>query len=145
MEQAKVFDYKSELEKNNVIAFVPRGNSMWPTLKNNGQSVIVEKKKERLNPLDVAFYQRADGAFVLHRVMEVKEDGYVICGDSQYTLEKVQEEQVFGKMLGFYRKDNYVEVTDPNYILKVKKWYKRKLLRKIRLKFFYLRLRLKRK
>ncbi len=145
MEQAKVFDYKSELEKNNVIAFVPRGNSMWPTLKNNGQSVIVEKKKERLNPLDVAFYQRADGAFVLHRVMEVKEDGYVICGDSQYTLEKVQEEQVFGKMLGFYRKDNYVEVTDPNYISKVKKWYKRKLLRKIRLKFFYLRLRLKRK
>ncbi len=145
MEQAKVFDYKSELEKNNVIAFVPRGNSMWPTLKNNGQSVIVEKKKERLNPLDVAFYQRADGAFVLHRVMEVKEDGYVICGDSQYTLEKVQEEQVFGKMLGFYRKDNYVEVTDPKYILKVKKWYKRKLLRKIRLKFFYLRLRLKRK
>ena len=42
-------NYRTELEKNNVIAFVPGGNSMWPMLKNRGQSVIVQPKTQKLN------------------------------------------------------------------------------------------------
>ena len=61
-------NYKTQLEKNGAIAFVPGGNSMWPTLKNRGQSVVIVKKEQKLKPMDVAFYQRVDGAFVLHRV-----------------------------------------------------------------------------
>jgi len=137
-------DYKTELEKNNVIAFVPGGNSMWPILKNRGQSVIVERKTQRLKPLDVAFYTRANGAFVLHRVMEVKEDGYVMCGDSQLRHEPVLEENVFGVMTAFYDKDKLVSVTDERYVKRVKKWYGKKIRRKIRLKFFYLKNRIKR-
>ncbi len=136
-------NYRTELEKNNVIAFVPSGNSMWPTLKNHGQSVIVELKKQRLERFDVALYQRDNQTFVLHRVMEVKEGGYVICGDSQFSLEWVKEEQVFGRMLGFYRKDKYIEVTDPKYIDEIEKWFKRKKWRRLRLKAFYIRLAIK--
>ena len=136
-------DYKTEIEKNNVIAFVPSGNSMWPILKNRGQSVVVEKKTGRLKPLDVAFYQRANGAFVLHRVMQVTDYGYVMCGDSQLNYERVEEDMVFGVLTGFYHKDKLVSVDDPKYVKKVKKWYGRKGWRKIRLKFFYLRNKLK--
>ncbi len=137
-EQIKINpSYKTELEKNGVIAFVPKGNSMWPTLKNRGQSVVVESKKDRLKRFDVAFYLRECGSFVLHRVMEVKEGGYIICGDSQFALEWVKEEQVFGKMIGFYRKDKYIEVTDPKYIEEVERWFRRKKYRKFRLKIFY--------
>ncbi len=138
-----VSQYKTELDSNNVIAFVPKGNSMWPTLKHNAQSVIIERKTERLSRLDVAFYLRADGSAVLHRVLEVKDDGYVMCGDSQLVLEPVKEEQVFGKMAGFYRKDKYIKATDEKYIKQVEKYYERKLLRKIRIKFFHLGLRVK--
>ncbi len=138
-------NYKTELESNNVIAFVPGGNSMWPTLKHRGQSVIVESKKQRLNRFDVALYQRENGAFVLHRVMEVKEGGYLFCGDSQFNYEWVLEEQTFGKMLGFYRKDKYVEVTDAKYISEVERWFKRKKWRRLRLKLFYFNIRLKAK
>ncbi len=128
--------YKSEVERLGVIAFVPNGVSMWPMLKNHGQSVVVEKKTSRLKKYDVAFYTRESGACVLHRVMEVTDDGYVMCGDSQFLLEKIKEEQVFGVMTGFYEKDEYVSANSEKYLKKVEKYYKRKLLRKIRVKSF---------
>ncbi len=142
-DSVKVSDYRTELEKNKILAFVPGGNSMWPTLKNRHQSVVVEIKKDRLSRYDVALYQRENGTFVLHRVMQVIDGGYIMCGDSQYTLEKVKEEQVFGVMLGFYRGKKYIEVTDEKYKKRVENWYKRKKLRKFRLKLFYYRLAIK--
>ncbi len=144
-EKIEVSNYRTELVKNKIIAFVPGGNSMWPTLKNRGQSVIVELKTARLSRYDVALYQRDNGVFVLHRVLEVIDGGYIICGDSQFTLEKVKEDNVFGVMRGFYHGKKYVEVTDPKYIKKIEKWYKRKTLRKLRLKFFYFRIAVKSK
>lgn len=137
--------YKAEVERLGVIAFVPNGVSMWPMLKNHGQSVVVEKKTSRLKKYDVAFYARESGACVLHRVMEVTDDGYVMCGDSQFTLEKVKEEQVFGVMTGFYQKDEFVPADAEKYLKKVEKFYKRKLLRKIRIKSFMLVWRVKSK
>lgn len=130
-------DYKEQLIKNNVISFVPRGNSMWPTLKHKGQSVIVSAKRERLKKFDVALYVRGQNTFVLHRVLEVLPDGYVICGDSQFDLEKVLEEQIFGVMIGFYRGKKYIDCTDKKYLKKVERWYKRKKWRKVRLKIFF--------
>ena len=114
----KEHDYKTDLEKLQIIAFVPMGNSMWPMLKNNGQSVVVEKKKERLNKYDVAFYIRESGKYVLHRVVEVKDDGYIMQGDSQGFTEFIKEQNVFGKMLGFYKGKKYIQCTDEKYIKK---------------------------
>ena len=138
-------DYKTELNKNGVIAFVPGGNSMWPILKNRGQSVIVKVKTERLKVYDVAFYQRANGSFVLHRVMELIDGGYVMLGDSQFEKEKVKEEQVFGVMQGFYHGKKYIETTDAKYLKKVAKWHGNIRKRKIVLKWFYFWLRVKNK
>lgn len=136
-------NYQSELERNGAIAFVPSGNSMWPTLKNRGQSVIVLKKKERLKRYDVAMYVRADGKFVLHRVMKPIDGGYVMCGDSQFSLERVDEDQVFGIMTGFYRGKKYIDCTDPKYIRSTERWFLHKRIRKLRLKLFYFRVRVK--
>lgn len=131
-------NYKIEIEKNGVIAFVPRGNSMWPILKNKGQSVIIHKKteKDKITRFSVIFYERSNGALVLHRVLGFCEQGYIVCGDSQFDLEKVKDEQIFGVMEGFYSGKKYIEATDKAYLNRVEKWYKRKTLRKIRLKCF---------
>lgn len=138
-------DYKTELDKSGEIAFVPRGNSMWPTLKNRGQSVVVAKKTERLKRFDVALYVRhgKEDSFVLHRVMEQTDGGYIICGDSQFTLERVPEDAVFGVMSGYYKGKKFIPVTDEKYIRRVEKWYKNKKTRKLRLKLFFLRVRIK--
>ena len=130
-------DYVEELNKNGVIAFVPKGNSMWPTLKNGKQSVIVKKKTEKLRAMDVALYRRENGSNILHRVIKPTEYGYIMCGDSQFMFEKVNEENVYGVMMGFYKGKRYVDVKNAEYIEKVKKWYRRGKLRKFCVKTFY--------
>ena len=132
-----IADYKTELESKGVIAFVPSGNSMWPTLKNKGQSVIIERKTDRLNKFDVGFFIRDNGAYVLHRVIEVLPDGYMMIGDSQFNTEKVLENQVFGVMKGFYEGEKFISCDSKKYIKKVEKWFRRKRIRRLRLKFFY--------
>ena len=137
MAETNFSDYEKELEKKGVIAFVPSGNSMWPTLKHRGQSVIVKLKTERLRPMDVALYRRANGRNVLHRVMEVTDKGYIMCGDSQFVKERVAEDRVYGVMIGFYRGKRYIEVTDPEYIERSKKLYEHESIRKLRVKAFF--------
>ncbi len=129
-------DYKTELNKNGVIAFVPGGTSMWPTLKHAKQSVVVLPKTERLKEMDVALYLRKDGTYVLHRVVGILQDGYVFMGDGLDSKEKVLEEQIVGVMAGFYRGKRYIDVLDENYIKEVKKLYSNDKKRIKRVKAF---------
>lgn len=124
-----------QINKFKSISFVPKGNSMYPMLKNKSQSVIVSEKTQRLEVMDVALFVRKDGSCILHRVLEVLEDGYVMCGDSQFNCERVLESQVFGVMTHFYKGKKLIEVDD-KYRKKVKNFYRRKKLRKIRVKTF---------
>jgi hypothetical protein len=137
------FDYKEQLKNNNVIAIVPTGNSMWPTLKNRKQSVIITRKTQRLKPFDVALYLREDGTYVLHRVMKVTDTGYITCGDSQAYAEQVKEDSVIGVMTSFYQGKKCIEVTDPKYIEQVQKWYSNESKRAKKSKKFFDRQRIK--
>lgn len=133
-------EYYEQLNKNNVLSIIPSGNSMWPILKNKGQSVLIEKKTERLKVFDVALYYRDDGTTVLHRIVKVLENGYIIVGDSQTYQETVLEEKVFGKMIGYYRKDKFISVEDEKYKNKVYKWYKNEKKRRRKCKFHFFKL-----
>ena len=62
-----------------------------------------------------------------------------MCGDSQFVLEKVDEDQIFGVMLGFYRGKKFIDCNDQKYIKKVRKWYKSTKHRKFRVKLFFLK------
>lgn len=137
IKEGKTGDYSEELEKNGAIAFVPSGISMWPTLKNRGQSVVVVKKTAKLSRYDVALYIRPGDKYVLHRVMSPTDEGYLMCGDSQSVYERVAEEQVIGVMEGFYRKNKYISVSDEKYKREIEKWYSHKKRRKFKLKIFY--------
>jgi len=140
-------DYISELERNGMLVFVPGGNSMWPTIKNRRQTVIVIKKQagERLKEYDMGLFVRKDNKCVLHRVMELKDDGYIFLGDSCMDTEFVVEDAVLGVVTGFYKGKKLIEVTNPRYIKKVKRWFKRKRLRKVILKLFFITVRIKRR
>ena len=83
------------------------GVSMLPMLKNRRDTIVVTKKTERLKPLDVALYKRGD-LYVLHRVLEVTDTGYIIRGDNCYSDEIVPEEAVIGVLTEFFRKDKHI-------------------------------------
>ena len=98
------------LEKNGVLSFTPRGKSMWPMISNKTDTVIIKSVKGTLKRYDVAFYERASGQVVLHRVMRVHADCYDMCGDSQTAVETgVKHEAVFGVLEGYYKGKRYID------------------------------------
>lgn len=102
------------------------GVSMLPMLKNRRDTIVVKAKTERLKPLDVALYRRGE-AYVLHRVLSLTENGYIIRGDNCYTDENVPESTVIGVLTEFFRKNKHYFCDDEKYLKYVKrrlKWYK---------------------
>ena len=74
-----------------------KGQSMLPYLYTGDKVSLVNDKDIKIN--DMIFYLRDDGHYVLHRVYDVKEDGYVLVGDNQTVLEyPIRPDQVIGKV-----------------------------------------------
>ena len=91
------------------------GVSMLPMLKNRRDTIVVKAKTERLRPLDVALYKRGD-AYILHRVLSVTDEGYIIRGDNCLYDEIVPEETVIGVLTEFFHKDKHYFCTDEKYL-----------------------------
>ena len=90
------------------------GVSMLPMLKNRRDTIVVRAKTERLQRLDVALYRRGD-AYILHRVLQPIDGGYIIRGDNCYTDEKVPEDAVIGVLTEYFRKGKHFYCTDKKY------------------------------
>ncbi len=111
-----------------------KGVSMLPMLKTGRDTIVVKAKTERLKPLDVALYKRGD-AYVLHRVLTVTDDGYIIRGDNCYADEIVPEETVIGVLTEFFRKNTHYDCTDEKYLRyarkRVKNYPQRRFWKKV--------------
>lgn len=121
------------------ISFVPKGMSMYPFIKGDKQSVIIKKYTSdyAIEILDVILYVRENGRLVLHRVIALESNGYIVGGDGQFSSEHVKLEQIKGVMTGYYKGETFVNVKDEKYKNRVRKWYNKSVLyRKIRLKLY---------
>ena len=78
------------LESGGEFLLSPKGTSMLPLIVQGEDQVVLKKYGEKMpEPYDIAFYQRPNGAFVLHRIIKIERDGsYVMCGDNQIQLER---------------------------------------------------------
>ena len=79
------------------------GTSMLPLLHQGKDTIIVIKPKERLKKYDVALYVTPQGKYIMHRVIEVYDDHYIITGDNLLAKEYVTDDMICGKLAGFYK------------------------------------------
>ena len=80
------------------------GVSMLPCIRPKRDMLHLAKPEHDIKKYDVLLYKRKNGTYILHRVLEVKSDSYVLCGDNQWVLEHgITDEQVLGVLRGFYR------------------------------------------
>ena len=94
----------------------PVSGSMRPMVRPQRDSLVFALPKGRLRKYDVALY-RLDGVTVMHRVIGLRGDGYVIRGDNAREKELVREEQIIGVMTGFYRDERFIPADDRRYRL----------------------------
>ena len=138
-------ELREQIEKSGSIAFVPKGDSMWPIIKNKSKTVLIKKKEGRLCALDVGMYERKSGNVVLHRVVEVLDGGYIFQGDSQTEKEEIAEDKVFGVFSGYFTKKEFINANNQKYVNRVKKWLTKRDKNCLRLKLFKFKKRVKAK
>ena len=105
----------------------PKGVSMLPLIVQDRDSVVL--KRDFVNTAkrhDIAFYRRANGQFVLHRVMKVcKDNTYVMCGDNQTVFEKdVSSSCVIGVVTKIVRNGKEINIDGFWYSAYVALWTK---------------------
>ena len=79
------------------------GSSMKPLL-NDRESIIILEPVDCVPPRrgDVVLY-RMNGLYILHRVLQVRPDEYLIRGDNTWVKEHVPKEALLATLTGFYR------------------------------------------
>lgn len=82
-------------EKGRSFTFTPNGVSMKPFIKGGRTSVTIEKYTGGAKRFDIVFYQRDDKKYVMHRIVKVYDNSFGICGDNQWWIESVKNEQIF--------------------------------------------------
>lgn len=106
------------LERDGKILELPVGTSMWPMLKNRLDPLVIEKVSGNLKNNDVVLFKRNDGQYVLHRIVKIKEEGYIIRGDNCYDNEFVSDKQIIGVLRGFYKGERYIDCKS-NFLYKM--------------------------
>ncbi len=107
------------------------GVSMWPMIRNGKDSVVINPHEGRLKKYDLPIYLDNRGRYVAHRIIDVTDTGYVICGDGLYEIEyDITDENILGVVTGFFRKEKYIPVDDSKYLRYVHFWVDNFYLRK---------------
>lgn len=110
------------LEAEGVFVSTISGVSMRPLFKDRRDTVVIVKPNGRLKKYDVPLY-RSNGNYLLHRVIKVLPDSYVIRGDNCYAKEYgITDNDVIGVLREFYRKDKHHTVDDRGYRLYARVW-----------------------
>lgn len=124
MENAIITTFEKELDRKNTITYTCRGISMLPLLRQKKDLFTVTKQQGRYKKYDVVLYKRVNGDYVLHRIVKVLKDGYVILGDNCLNKEYgITDKDILGIMTSFVRDGREYQVSQKGYQLYVRVWY----------------------
>ena len=106
----------NKLNSGGEFRFTPNGISMYPMLS-DGENEVVIGKAEDISVGDVVLCKTEDGGFILHRVDEIRNGGYILRGDNPLKREGIfNKDSVVGKMLGYYKNGKYISANSRYYI-----------------------------
>lgn len=110
--------YEEYLEQNGEMTYTNRGISMLPLLKQGRDLFTIRKKgAERCQKYDVVLYRRPPESYVLHRIVAVRPDDYILLGDNCLNKETgITDRDIIGVMTGYVRKGKAHSTDDFGYM-----------------------------
>lgn len=132
---SETLQLEKELDKKGSVIWKCNGISMLPFIKPEKDLVILESIKSEPKPYDVVMYKSDSvNKYVLHRLLYVDGNTYVILGDNCITLEYVHKEKVIAVMTGIIRDGKKIDIDTLWYKLYMQLWIKPWKLRIITIK-----------
>ncbi len=115
--------FEDVIERDGRLVYTNVGDSMRPLIRQGKDLIIIEKPKDRLKKYDVPLYKRDSGQYVLHRILKVRPDDYVICGDNRYSKEYgITDRHIIGVLTAVVRDGKEIPITDWKYKAYVHLW-----------------------
>ena len=112
----EITNFETYLDKHGKLIYTNVGVSMLPLLRQGKDLfVLVKKQAERAKIGDVVLYKRND-KYVLHRIIDVRSDDYVILGDNCTDKEYgIKDSDILAIMTGFIRNGREHSVNEFSY------------------------------
>ena len=110
---------KEALEKNGVYTGLTSGTSMEPLIHHQKDNIIVVRPAGRLKKYDIPVYVSPSGKYIMHRIVAVKPDHYIIIGDNLLRKEYVTDDMIIGVLRGFYKNGRRYVDLDKNRFYKL--------------------------
>ena len=108
--------FEDVIERDGRLVYTNVGDSMRPLIRQDMDILIIEK-------YDVPLYKRDSGQYVLHRILKVRPNDYVICGDNRYCKEYgITDRHIIGVLTAVVRDGKEIPITDRRYRLYVHLW-----------------------
>lgn len=116
-------EYSTErlLREQGSLVHTIKGVSMMPLLDQNKDAVHLIPVNRELQKNDIVLFKRANGALVLHRIIKIREDGYVIRGDNCLGSELVPRKNIIAIADAVYKNGRYIPCNDKKLIKYAKK------------------------
>lgn len=109
--------YEDYIDKYGSLTYTNVGTSMLPLIRQGRDMFVVQKKGlERCKKGDIVLYRRPPDKYVLHRIVQVRPDDYVILGDNCIAKEYgIRDDDIIAVMTGFVRDGKQHSVKDIGY------------------------------
>ena len=88
---------KGYLQEGFAVKMVPAGNSMLPTIHHN-TDVVVLQRADRLLMGDIVLSEIEKDHYVMHRIVNIKDEELTLKGDNNKTTERTQKKDVMAKV-----------------------------------------------
>ena len=115
--------FEEIIRRDGRLVYTSVGDSMLPFIRSGKDLLVIEKPQKKKKKYDVPLYRRDSGQYVIHRVLKVRENDYVICGDNRWQRETgITDRHILGVLTAIVRDGKTISVQDRNYLRKVHLW-----------------------
>ena len=116
-------NFEEILARDGRLFYTNVGDSMMPLIKQGRDLLVIEKTTRKPKKYDIPLYKRDNGQYVLHRILKVRENDYVICGDNRWSKETgITDRHIIGVLTTLVRKGKEISLDTWNVRLYTHLW-----------------------